>query len=869
MTETLTPDAPGAEPPPPDESFDAAAPAPRAGGGGNAVTRRLRGWWDRFVAMPVEGYLSLAIVAACVLFTFVQLGPGNLFSDTTPAGGDMGAHVWGPAYLRDHLLPQLRLSGWTPDWYAGFPAFQFYMVVPALAIAVLSYVLPYGIAFKLVTVSGVLTLPIAAWAFGRMNRLPFPIAPLLAVGATWFLFDISFSIYGGNIASTLAGEFAFSISLTLAVLYLGVVGRGLETGRHRFAAAVLLALTALCHLIPLFFALAGTAVWFLLQPAKPRLKYLATVLPVAGLLSAFWMVPFYLRHGYMNDMGWEKKTDYGNFLFSRQELDPQLIDSPGIRWVLALAAVGALMAIVYGITERRRGAVFWVVMAVVAAVGFVLAPQGRLWNARLLPFYYLSLYLLAAIGVGYVGRTVATLVARDPRRPVRSVLWGTAAVGLVVGLIVVAMPLRALPDQVPFTDVDLVQTRDDGRYQWAFLPPTDTDSFVDSWARWNYSGFEGKPAYPEYHDIVSTMDLLGEQNGCGRAMWEHEETHDRYGTPMALMLLPFWTDGCIGSMEGLYFESSSTTPYHFINQDELSSAPSNAQRDLPYVAGAPSQAEFDLGVAHLQLMGVRYYMAISDRMIDFAGNNPDLTEIAASGPWRVYEVAGSELVSPLPNEPAALTGLRDDGKGWLEVAMDWYMDADAWSVPLTKGGPEEWQRVPVGEQPVERPLPQVAVSNIETTDDGMSFEVDQTGVPVLVKASYFPNWRVDGGDGPWRVTPNLMVVVPTSNRVELRYGITWVEALAWGMTLVGLIGLAWLWAAPPIAMPPRRQPTAHDDDDEPGPDGGADPRPDGVPASELDLAEVIAGSGEPSVPGGDDARADAPPGGVEPGREPS
>ena len=39
-------------------------------------------------------------------------------------------------------------------------------------------------------------------------------------------------------ASTMAGEFAFSISLTLAVLYLGVAVRGLRTGRHRALAAV-------------------------------------------------------------------------------------------------------------------------------------------------------------------------------------------------------------------------------------------------------------------------------------------------------------------------------------------------------------------------------------------------------------------------------------------------------------------------------------------------------------------------------------------------------------------------------------------------------------------------------------------------------
>jgi hypothetical protein len=167
----------------------------------------------------------------------------------------------------------------------------------------------------------------------------------------------------------------------------------------------------------------------------------------------------------------------------------------------------------------------------------------------------------------------------------------------------------------------------EGAYQWPGAGPvsisTTDKGFVGSWADWNFTGYEGvstlaggteqyRKSYPEYHDIVTTMGDLGETNGCGRAMWEHEEQHDRYGTPMALMLLPFWTDGCIGSMEGLYFEASTTTPYHFLNQDELSYAPSNAQRDLPYDPGPPDQAEFDEGVAHLQMTGVRYYMAIND-----------------------------------------------------------------------------------------------------------------------------------------------------------------------------------------------------------------------------------------------------------------
>ena len=124
----------------------------------------------------------------------------------------------------------------------------------------------------LVTVSGVVALPVSAWAFGRLTQLPFPTPPLLAVGATVFLFDRSFSIYGGNIASTLAGEFAFSMSLALAILYLGVVGRGLRTGRHRGWAALLLALTGLCHLIPAFFAVGGTIVWFLLWAFRDGIR---------------------------------------------------------------------------------------------------------------------------------------------------------------------------------------------------------------------------------------------------------------------------------------------------------------------------------------------------------------------------------------------------------------------------------------------------------------------------------------------------------------------------------------------------------------------------------------------------------------------
>jgi hypothetical protein len=844
--------------------------------------------------MPVEGWLSLAVVVGCMAFVVVNVGGELLVTNTTPAGGDMGAHVWGPAYLRDELLTQGRLSGWTQDWYAGFPAYHFYMVVPSLAIALLSLVIPYGIAFKLVAVSGIVTMPASAWAFGRLTRLPFPAPALLAVGATAFLFDRSFSIYGGNVASTMAGEFAFSISLSLTLVYLGVLARGLRTGRHRVLAPVLLALVGLCHLIPAFFAIGATVVMVALHPAasarwrsparklvavgglgaavlavthalpevtgalaqrldwdsnpitSPPLpaagvvvcwaavalgalgwvlatrsaaqwRWLLTTMPVAGLLGAFWVLPFYLRSPYMNDMGWEKKTNYGTLLFDRgtdvagKGLDPGLVDALPIRWVLGFAVVGLVLSLV----SRRRAGAFLGLCAAAAAVAFWVAPEGRLWNARLTPFYYLCLYLLGGVGVAEGARLLATLVARDLARPVRAVRWAVAGAATLALLGVLAMPLRAMPGGA---------LDDDGAtYRWGPFSTTD-DSFVDAWATWNFTGYERKPAYPEYRAIVATMAEVGDTRGCGRAMWEHEEQHDRYGTPMALMLLPFWTDGCIGSMEGLYFEASSTTPYHFLNQDQLSTGPSNAQRDLPYGPGPPSSADFDLGVAHLQMLGVRYYMAISDGMQAEAAAHPDLAEVASSGPWRVYEVAGAELVEGLAGEPVVVPGADAGGHTWQDLAVCWYQDRPGWNVPLADDGPASWRRVErtnlpeesatpaercqpgdwgwFGERPEARPQPPVAVTDITAAQDAIAFRVDQVGVPVLVKASYFPNWSAEGADGPWRVAPNLMVVVPTAEEVTLRYGWTGVDLAGIGLSALGLVALALLWRAGPVAMRP-------------------------------------------------------------------
>jgi len=326
---------------------------------------------------------------------------------------------------------------------------------------------------------------------------------------------------------------------------------------------------------------------------------------------------------------------------------------------------------------------------------------------------------------------------------------------------------------------------------------------VTDWALWNYSGYERKSSWAELHDgIVATLDRIDRRYGCGRAMWEYSSNLDRFGTPEALMDLPMWTGGCIDSMEGLLFESAASTPYHFLDQAELSAAPDDAMVGLPY-----GPLDVALGVQHLQLLGVRYFLASSPSVQAEADADPALSLVATTGPWRtlyqgqtlvttwnIYVVHDSSLVSPLVTRPEVLVGVGPGQGSWLPVAERWYADPVLWATELTAGGPTSWTRtsgVPDAPEAADsgHPLPTVRVSGVRASEDEITFHVDRVGVPVLVRVSYFPDWHVTGAAGPWRAEPNLMVVIPSAHDVTLRYGSSGAGRVGEVLFVAGLVAL--------------------------------------------------------------------------------
>jgi hypothetical protein len=576
----------------------------------------------------------------------------------------------------------------------------------------------------------------------------------------------------------------------------------------------------LTHVIPLIFAVVATAVALAVYPSRRGVVWLLTTAPIGALLAAWWLVPFWWQRAYLNDMGWGKlQPPDGAGSWERLGFWSTTIFPDQWRWAASLPGTSVdlrldiLLVLLVGVgvplVRRSRLGVLFTALIVVGGLAVWLAPQGRLWNARLIPFEHLVIYFAVALGVALLIRWYASLFPDGWRAAVRT---AGAVLVLAGGLFMVAVPLRALPF---FGSVD-----EAGVYHWLFVESTDS-SYVPGWARWNFRGYEGKDDWPEYEDVVRAMDGLGETNGCGRAMWEYSSELDRYGTPMALMLLPYWTDGCIGSMEGLYFESSATTPYHFLNQSALSAAPSRPQRGLAY-----ESFDIDLGVDQLQMLGVRYYMAQSDQAISAAGTHPDLTEVARSGPWVIYEVADSELVVGLENEPAVLDDEVGHVDEWLEATEDWWMDPTRWDVHLAADGPESWQRVDDLADADAVSVAPTEVTNIEVDDDSLSLAVSEIGTPVLVKVSYFPNWSASGAEGPWRISPNVMVVVPTDTHVELSYGRAPVELVAAAMSLLGVVGLVFLIRSGPLTDRRRVERGAHSPEPEPEPASDQEPEPE-------------------------------------------
>jgi hypothetical protein len=314
------------------------------------------------------------------------------------------------------------------------------------------------------------------------------------------------------------------------------------------------------------------------------------------------------------------------------------------------------------------------------------------------------------------------------------------------------------------------------------------------WIRWNYTGYEGKPAWTEYKQILDYIEQIAADEPHVRVMVEHGDKIDQFGTPRAFEIIPYWTQA--DTMEGTLMEASYTAPYHFINQRELSEQSSNAIIGVSY----PPDIDVTRGITHLQLMNIPYFLAFynddsTERVIPEVEVDPRAELVATFGDYRLYHIKDcSGYVEIMKNEPVRLAVPQSE---WQTTAVEWYKNADALDTPVVWDNGEEalqqFRSVTSG-QAVNPPDAAIettgTVSNVKLENESLSFDTTAIGVPHWIKISYFPNWHVKGAEGPFLASPSMMMVIPTQSHVELYYGRTaantvgqTLEVIAWALLL--------------------------------------------------------------------------------------
>lgn len=660
--------------------------------------------------------LDLLVLAILVVYLLAYLRPGLLLTPTIATGGDTASHYLTAELLAETLLPQGRILGWMQGNLAGYPIFQLYFPLPFLLMAGLRPLVGLPVAFKLVTTLGVLLTPVAAYLAFRCFGFRRPAPALAAVCTVPFLLNETNSVWGGNLPSTLAGEFSYSLGLALTLLFAGTTYRGMLRRRYWVANAVLLAAIGLSHAYALLLAGALSTAHLLWVP-RPRagLAYLARVYALAFCLIGFWIVPLLAY------------APYGTPYRDVWQIDSWQTVLPPILWPFAVAAaVGAVMALVRvarrPATGGRRfdarllvlGNLLWIGLAL-----YLVAPKLGAVDIRFLPLVQLGIALLAA--------PVLAAIARRTRPVAVAVLL--LAGGTLLG-----------SDRLV--------------------------AYIPQWVEWNYSGFERKPLWSVFARV---NDAVTGGLGDPRVAFEHTPAHNAAGSIRAFESLPLFSGR--STLEGLYVQSAISAPEIFYLQSEYSAVAS-----CPFPDYHCARLDLERAAGHLRQYNTGRLIARSETLKRALQRSDEFALEEAIPPYEVHRVVGNagRYVVPLAHRPLMLTS-----GDWKRDFFRWFKRPGAADVVLVRGplpATEEPGRFPLRFDGLPRGVPRVplrAASRVvveeEIGQQRIRIHTSAPGHPLLVRVSYHPRWRVRGADRIYLASPGFMLVFPEEEALTLEF----------------------------------------------------------------------------------------------------
>ena len=690
------------------------------------------------------------ILAGAVGFTAWLLPWPLILAQTFPTGGDTPSQYSALVHFVEHILPRFRLWGWNPGSLAGYPQGQFYFPLPFLGMALLNLGFDLTVAFKLGVLLPALTLPLSVYFCLKRLDLDFPGPAMGGVLSLVFLLSETNKVWGGNLASILAGEFCYAWAFNLVLIYLGLLPTWIRQGRGLVPASILLFLVGLSHAYGLLFALvAGLFFLFYGNSLKRAALRLLALYTVAFFLLGMWTIPMLVYSPY---------TEMFNFVW--------VIDSwkdflPPTLWpVFVLAVLGAALSWKPGTADDRARACYLAFWAASAATLYLAAPLMNAVTIRFGPFGHLALVLLGAQGL--------TLLTRRLR-----------ARGLAALVVLLA------------------------GVTWAGARVT----YLDHWLNWNNAGVQRQALWPSLERL--TAYLQGDQS-WPRVHYEHSPLNGRAGSVRAFESLPLLCGR--STLEGVYLQASANAPYIFYLQSETSQRGSSPLPGYVY-----SRFNLERALVHLRLFNVSHYIAVDPKTKAAARSQPEFFLEREFPPFALFRVVGGNgSYAQVPRyKPVLVVTDRPQA-----LAFQWYRFTDC-RVPLVlvrdippgmEGG---FSAVFLDSGRDDDPLlslirgdklPRVGLGRVDIQEKIGNERIELRGLargrPVLIKVSYHPAWRSEGGERVFRAGPAFMLVFPRSERLVLTFGPAWPHKAGLVLTGLGVLAVLVLLFKRNLQQPP-------------------------------------------------------------------
>lgn len=694
---------------------------------------------SRKIKSKTIGEEAVNILTIVIIFWFLltYFKPELLLLDTTTAGGDTATHNYPAEYMYEYLIPHGKIIGWCPGWYGGFPLFQFYFPLNFVMMHALTPFVSIKVAFKLVTVLGTFMLPVCVLIAMKLMRFKFPIPAIAAVFTLPFLFMEANSMWGGNIPSTLAGEFSFSFSFALTIVFLGLLYRGInsykggsEKADKKFMLhnAVLFAFVILSHVYTMLFA-GLTSLFFLIKRNKKEIfenfVYLFKTYGLALLLTAFWLLPLILQLEY---------TIAYNYVWVINDLRKVFPE------ILTPFYGIAIITFVWSMGKKDNRIVFIGFSLLVALMLYLFASEMGVVDIRFVPFIQFFPLLIAAYGVGKLfGRIESGIKTRGLNWIVR--------VGLPIIILIIVMV-------------------------WVNKHVT----YIDYWIKWNYEGFERKSLWNVYWSV---NEFLKGSSADPRVVYEHSPLHDAAGSLRAFENLPLFSGR--STLEGLYMQSTITSPFSFYIQSEVSKLTS-----CPLPGYSCTSMDVTRAAPHLRMFNVKHIIARTEEAIEaYYADKENYKHVKSFSPYEIFELQGEHAYVVMPEyEPVFF--VTDD---WKATAYEWFKKEYAIDVHLVFN-PALKSKLQTANDLYDLPRTKIeGECSIEeyVYNEEVRFTTTCVGKPHIIKISYYPNWHVDGADEVYLVSPSFMLVYPTQENVRLYYGKGFMNIVSEGLSYAGVI----------------------------------------------------------------------------------